>query len=916
MYKNKDLTIEETFSLAIQNHSKNKIEDAQELYNQVLELNPNHLDAHNNIGIILQNAGQYQKAIKCFEKAIEIDPNYKNAYNNLGSAFKDLQEYQKAIKYFEKAIEIDPNYLDAYNNLGGVHGNLEEYQKAIKCFEKVIEIDPNYLISQINLGNIFKNLKEFKKAVSCYEKALIINPNYANTHFNLGIVFRETGFNQKAINSYQNTLQIDPNFIAAYFNLAIIFQKTGETQKAIDCYQKAIEINPKYANAHNNLGSMFGDLKEYQKAIKCFEKVIEIDPTHTDAHNNLGNKFRDLQEYQKAIKCFEKVIEIDPNFVEAYNNLGITYAALGDYQKAKYCFEKVIEINPAYASAHNDLGNAFMNLQEYEKAISCYEKAIEIDPRAAYIYSNLGITFRTIEKNEKAIKCYEKAIEINPNLVHALFNLGEAFNEMGKTQSALDCYNKAIKVNPNSVDSINNLSILIKTIEIDYKLEADRTRFKELILFLFRKKDIRHASIFHLAMKIFDNEEYAHQVQEIDYSNFLSSTNEYIQKLLNEELLHLMLQKTLITSQYLEKLLTKIRCEILATLESANKNILKGYLDFIISLAEQCWLNEYIYIQSEKEINQINQLKNKIVNNKEINELEVAILGCYMPLNSLKNIKDQLLDYKTKNILFNDLISLQIKEPLRETKLIESIESLGEIFDPISKKVQEQYEEHPYPKWRHTHANLPHNFLYLLNEIIDPNKVGYNNKFESPNILIAGCGTGTESIGSIIYKNSNILGIDLSLPSLAYAKRKTEELGIKNLKYLHADILQLKKLDQKFDVIECAGVLHHMSDPIAGLKVLLDILEPHGFLRLGLYSELARQDVVKAREFIKNKNYKNTNEEIRTCRQDIINKKVEPLFQRLTSRSDFYSTSTTRDLLFHVQEHRFTIPEIKKILNA
>ena len=105
-----------------------------------------------------------------------------------------------------------------------------------------------------------------------------------------------------------------------------------------------------------------------------------------------------------------------------------------------------------------------------------------------------------------------------------------------------------------------------------------------------------------------------------------------------------------------------------------------------------------------------------------------------------------------------------------------------------------------------------------------------------------------------------------------------------------------------------------MKDPAAGLEVLVDILEPYGFLRLALYSEAARQDIVKAREFIKNKDYKNTSADIKICRQDIVNEKRNLSFQKVSSTKDFYSTSGVKDLLFHVQEHRFTIPQISKIL--
>ena len=61
---------------------------------------------------------------------------------------------------------------------------------------------------------------------------------------------------------------------------------------------------------------------------------------------------------------------------------------------------------------------------------------------------------------------------------------------------------------------------------------------------------------------------------------------------------------------------------------------------------------------------------------------------------------------------------------------------------------------------------------------------------------------------------------------------------------LNADILQLRNLNRKFDVIECVGTLHHMKDPLAGLKEVQKILEPHGVLKLGLYSAISRRHIV------------------------------------------------------------------------
>ena len=78
---------------------------------------------------------------------------------------------------------------------------------------------------------------------------------------------------------------------------------------------------------------------------------------------------------------------------------------------------------------------------------------------------------------------------------------------------------------------------------------------------------------------------------------------------------------------------------------------------------------------------------------------------------------------------------------------------------------------------------------------------------EAPRVLIAGCGTGQHSLGTADrFKESKVLAIDLSLASLAYAQRKTNEFGVSNIHYAQVDILNLEKLNNKFDVIESVGV--------------------------------------------------------------------------------------------------------------
>lgn len=158
-----------------------------------------------------------------------------------------------------------------------------------------------------------------------------------------------------------------------------------------------------------------------------------------------------------------------------------------------------------------------------------------------------------------------------------------------------------------------------------------------------------------------------------------------------------------------------------------------------------------------------------------------------------------------------------------------------------------------------------------------------------------------------------MVAIDLSSESLAYAIRKTDELNIRNIDYYQCDILNVSELNQDSHIIESSSVLHHMSDPKAGLLELLNCLKPGGLLRLGLYSQSARRHISEIREEIHRENVQPTIDEIRKYRNSLIHSGRD-MSRKLFQSPDFYSLSNFRDLVFHVQEHQFTIMQIKELI--
>ena len=239
MNKKKNLTTEETFALAFQNHKKNNLQIAENLYKKILKTNPNHFESIYYLGTLLVQTKKFDLAKSLLHKAIQIQPNYAKAHNNLGIVLKKLGEHQKAISSFEKTIQIQPNYAKAHNNLGIVLQELGEYQKAISSFEKAIQIQPNFAKVYHNLGMVYGELGELQKGKSCYEKSIQINPSNPDSYWNLHSHALDI---DEALNILIKLNDIDNTFIKAKIMISALKGFKGKFEN-FDTLNKSSESN-------------------------------------------------------------------------------------------------------------------------------------------------------------------------------------------------------------------------------------------------------------------------------------------------------------------------------------------------------------------------------------------------------------------------------------------------------------------------------------------------------------------------------------------------------------------------------------------------------------------------------------------------------------------------------------------------
>jgi SAM-dependent methyltransferase len=382
----------------------------------------------------------------------------------------------------------------------------------------------------------------------------------------------------------------------------------------------------------------------------------------------------------------------------------------------------------------------------------------------------------------------------------------------------------------------------------------------------------------------------------------------------SDRLLCCLLESTIVFDLELERFLTVVRRTILAAVASdiGTQAFDQGSLRFFCAVAQQCFINEYVFSWTDEEKLEAERLRDRLVEmlvtGATVTEPWLVVVAAYFPLASLPQA--DLLTKRHWSSLVAELVLRQVREMHEEQHLRASVHCLTGIDEGVSLAVKQQYEESPYPRWIKASPVGQTTIEAHLRQLFPLANISNVVKTNGAEILIAGCGTGQHSIETARrFPEARVLAIDLSLSSLCYARRKTRELGLKNLEHAQADILELQSIRRTFDVIEVGGVLHHLAEPMAGWRILLSILRPGGFMRIGLYSKLARQDIVAARALIAERGYSSSAEDIRRCRHELAGSG-----DRAPLSLDFFSTSRCRDLLFHVREHQFTLPEIAYFL--
>ncbi|MFT5560466.1 MAG: ubiquinone/menaquinone biosynthesis C-methylase UbiE [Litorivivens sp.] len=490
----------------------------------------------------------------------------------------------------------------------------------------------------------------------------------------------------------------------------------------------------------------------------------------------------------------------------------------------------------------------------------------------------------------------------DPDHVFALLMMADAQRFSG---SAVAAYKNYVVASELDKDRASSLFKPILNCFHDIKTPIKSPVFEQHLIAYLHSPEHDNSAVDRLTANVlklkFDLE---NDAAKLDFATIISD------RLLLEAMKHLVL-----ADAHVERFLSQLRAQVFHL--AIESNLPEALQPVVIALAEHAEQVEYAFPVSTEERILLQNIEATVLNKEtSASELksqlgEICLYAMFEPLASFKVAqKIAESDLASWPAGIQTLFKRLFFDRVEERSLINNIKRITNVTNDISIAVMHQYEENPYPLWHHVF--VPNRKIGYLQSYpyLDQSAANRKRFNKQLNCLIAGCGTGKQPLRLASYaKDISIKAMDLSLTSLGYAKRKAEELGLSEfVEFVQGDILELEALEEKFDVIECSGVLHHMQNPEQGLQALLPRLRKKGLLRLGLYSRIARDKtgVNNARRQGADASLSN----IRDLRAEYL--QGDQSLAKLSR--DFFSTSECRDLLFHVQEHQFDLIEIKDLL--
>ncbi len=308
-------------------------------------------DFYAHLGEAYRQLGDLERATDACRGALRTDPRHIHALNNLGVALLDQGKNSAARDVLAEAVRVSPGFAIAHNNLGNALRLLGDRDAALSAFRHAVEADPACGEAHSNLGQLLLEIHQRSSALEHCRRAVALQPHLPHAHNNLGNALREVGRLEDAKQSYAQALRLDPRNALILCNMAQALQEEGYLDEALSWYQEALQADRSSPRTHWNFASCLEELERFADARKAYEEALTHGPACAEAHAGLGRILREEGHYERALAHYRKAIETNPDLSPAYTGHALVCAELGRFDEEEQMLRDAIRCDPENGGA-------------------------------------------------------------------------------------------------------------------------------------------------------------------------------------------------------------------------------------------------------------------------------------------------------------------------------------------------------------------------------------------------------------------------------------------------------------------------------------------------------------------------------------------------------------------------------------
>lgn len=425
----------------------------------VIELAPSLAEAHNLRGILLEELGYKQEAIKAYRRAVQLAPDFHDAELNLSDLQTELIEphleraydllvagkAERALRECEAALEIVPSHAPAHNLRGFALEELGHGAEAAEAYRQAIRLDPGLEDAAVNLSELESEWPEEHLSDESAREAPVPGTGpeedvpcrrerpkrrWRTAWYGLGMLVIMACFivrffssprsylhdpyaTQQALALLTWALGMRPQNAATHVSQALGHQRRGEIELAVADLTRAIALDPRNVDAYNRRGDLYMIRGELDKAVADYDQVIALDPENAHAYRNRGTTYYDMGLPEPAIADLSQAIALDPQEIEPYLFRALSYGMQGQFESAVADCTEAIGMDPRNTEAYVVRGIAYAGQGNLERAIADYTQAITLDSGEASAHYLRGLVYAEISEVEKAVSDWKRVLTLS-----------------------------------------------------------------------------------------------------------------------------------------------------------------------------------------------------------------------------------------------------------------------------------------------------------------------------------------------------------------------------------------------------------------------------------------------------------------------------------------------------------------------